>query len=67
MTIWKIKINGEYEMLNMLGDDELKETIEEKEFKKKNKKYLSARHETDKHIKVTRPGQGEPVLDGKSR
>ena len=39
---------------------------EEKEFKKKNKKYLAARNETDKHIKVTRPGQDEPVLEDKS-
>lgn len=36
------------------------------EFKKKNKKYLAARHETDKHIKVTRPGQDEPVFEDKS-
>ena len=47
MTTWKIKINGEYEMLNMLGDDELKVTKEEKEFKKKHKKYLAARRKTD--------------------
>ena len=67
MTTWKIKINGEYEMLNMLGDDELKETKEEKEFKKKHKKYLAARRKTDQYVKVTRPGNKEPVLNGKPR
>jgi len=41
-------------MLNILGDDEVKAIKEEKEFKKKNKKYLAARHKTDKYIRVTR-------------
>lgn len=36
------------------------------EFKKKNKKYLAARYETDKHIKVTRPNQDESVIEEKS-
>ena len=36
------------------------------EFKKKNKKYLAARHDTDKHIKVTKPGQNKPVFENKS-
>jgi len=36
------------------------------EYKKKNKKYLAARHETDKHMLVTRPGQKKPVLDYKT-
>ena len=43
------------------------EAKEEKEFKKKNKKYLAARHETDQRVMVTRPGNKKPVLDGKSR
>jgi len=38
-----------------------------KEFKEKNKKYLAARHETDKHMIVTRPGQKKPVLDYKTK
>ena len=38
-----------------------------KEFKKKYKKYLAARHETDKHIKVTRPGQDKSVIEEKSK
>ena len=54
-------------MLNIFGDDELKETKKEKEFKKKNKKYLAARHETDQYIKVTRPGSKKPVLNGKPK
>jgi hypothetical protein len=41
------------------------ETKEEKEFKKKHKKYLAARRKTDQYIKVTRPGNKKPVLDGK--
>ena len=43
------------------------ETKEEKEFKNKNKKYLTARHETDKYVKVTRPGNKKPILDGKPK
>ena len=43
------------------------EAKEEKEFKKKNKKYLTARHETDKYVKVTRLGNKKPILDGKSQ
>ena len=38
-----------------------------KEFKKKNKKYLAARHETDKHIKVTRPSQDKSAIEEKSK
>lgn len=51
-----MKINKENKILNITGNDELKETIEEKEFKKKNKKYLAARHETDQNIRITKPG-----------
>ena len=40
---------------------------EVEEFKKKNKKYLAARHETDLYIRVTRPGSKKPVLDGKPK
>ena len=36
------------------------------EFKKKNKKYLAARYETDKYIRLTRPGQNEPILEERS-
>ncbi len=43
------------------------EVKEEKEFKKKNAKYLAARHETDQHILVTQSGQKKPVLDGKPK
>ena len=63
-----MKINRENRMLNIPSNNEV--TITEKEieeFKKKNKKYLAARHETDKHIKVTRPGQNETILEDKSR
>ena len=59
-----MKINRENKMLNITGDDEFKEI---EEFKKKNKKYLAARHKTDQHIRVTRPGNKKPALDGKSR
>jgi len=51
-----MEINRENRMLNIPSNNEF--TIIEKEieeFKKKNKKYLAARHETDKQIKVTRP------------
>ena len=67
MTTWKIKINGEYEMLNILSDDELKETKEEKEFKKKHKKWLAARRKTDRYITVTRPGVKKPIFVGKPK
>ena len=67
MTTWKIKINGEYKMLNMLSDDELKVIKEEKEFKKKHKKYLAARRKTDQYVKVTRPGNKKPIFEGKPR
>ena len=40
---------------------------EVEEFKKKNAKYLAARHETDQYIRVTRPGNKKPVLDGKPK
>ena len=40
-------------------------TKKEKKYKKKNKKYLAARHETDQNIRVTRPGNKKPVFDGK--
>ena len=63
-----MKINRENRMLNIPSNNEV--TITEKEieeFKKKNKKYLAARHETDKHIKVTRPGQDKSVIEEKSK
>jgi hypothetical protein len=64
----KMKINRENKMLNIPSNNEVAITEKEiKEFKKKNKKYLAARHETDKHIKVTKPGQDLPVLEDKSR
>jgi len=44
------KNNGSYKMLNINDNDEFKEV--EKDFKRGNKKYLAARHETDKHIRV---------------
>ena len=67
MKSWTIKTNIEYKMLNILGDDEVMETKEEKEFKEKYKKYLAARHETDQYIQVTRPASKKPVLDGKPK
>ena len=61
-----MKINRENRMLNMPSNNEV--TITEKEiekFKRENKKYLAARHETDKHIKVTRTGQDKLILKDK--
>ena len=40
-------------------------TKKEKEFKKKHKKYLTARRKTDQYVKVTRPGKKKPIFDGK--
>ena len=40
-------------------------TKKEKEFKKKNQKYLAARRKTDQYIRVSRPGNKKPVFDGK--
>ena len=58
--------NGAYKTINIL-DNELMAIKSEKEFKKKYKKYLAARHETDQYIRVTRPGNKKPVLDGKPK
>ncbi|MHB8276462.1 MAG: hypothetical protein ACYDIA_02255 [Candidatus Humimicrobiaceae bacterium] len=60
----KMKRNRENIILNISGDDELKEI---EEFKKKNKKYLAARHETDRHIKVTESVQRNLVLPRKPK
>ena len=51
-----MEINRENRMLNIPSNNEVTITEKEiKEFKKKNKKYLAARHKTDKHIRVIRP------------
>lgn len=51
----KIKINSENRMLNIPSNNKVTKT--EKEIEKfKNKKYLAARHETDKHIRFIKSG-----------
>lgn len=55
-------------MLNIPSNNEVTTTEKDiEEFKKKNKKYLTARHETDKHIRVVSTRQGKQVFKDRSR